>query len=180
MVQNLEQTVPNLISFVILFKLDKLLDSILIAKKIILSTHKQCDGDGLGSQLALYYALKSIQKEVRIVNVDETPRKYRFLKTDDIIEIFEKNPDLSLESDLCLIFDTNDERLLEPLFAKLKFSSKEIGFVDHHPLLIQGPQPTEPSWIAPESASTGEMAYNIIKALHIPLNEQIAKCLYTS
>ena len=81
------------------------------ADRILLSTHRQCDGDGLGAELALYYALKKMNKQVQIVNVDGTPRKYRFLGTEKIIALFQNNPVMDLSADLCLIFDTNDERL---------------------------------------------------------------------
>src|SRR4051812_12542312 len=58
-----------------------LIEQILAAQNIVLSTHTQPDGDGIGSQVALYWALKKIGKNVRIVNVDEIPRKYNFLNT---------------------------------------------------------------------------------------------------
>lgn len=150
------------------------------SQKIILSTHRQCDGDGLGAELALYYALKKINKDVRIVNVDSTPRKYRFLGSDKVISLFQNNPVMDLTADLCLIFDTNDERLLEPLFSGLKKSVKNILFIDHHPLLQKGPQPSADSYINTSAASTGELAYDIIKALSIPLDADIARALYTS
>jgi len=148
--------------------------------KIILSTHRQCDGDGLGAELALYYALKKINKDVRIVNVDSTPRKYRFLGSDKVISLFQNNPFIDLSADLCLIFDTNDERLLEPLFSGLKKSVTKIVFIDHHPLLQNGPQPSTESYIDIAAASTGELAYDLIKDLGIELDTSIARALYTS
>lgn len=148
--------------------------------KIILSTHRQCDGDGLGAELALYYALKKINKDVRIVNVDSTPRKYRFLGSDKVISLFQNNPFIDLSADLCLIFDTNDERLLEPLFSGLKKSVTKIVFIDHHPLLQNGPQPSTESYIDIAAASTGELAYDLIKDLSIELDTSIARALYTS
>ncbi|WP_413291596.1 DHH family phosphoesterase [Bdellovibrio sp. HCB337] len=150
------------------------------SQKIILSTHRQCDGDGLGAELALYYALKKIKKDVRIVNVDSTPRKYRFLGSDKVISLFQNNPVMDLTADLCLVFDTNDERLLEPLFSGLKKSVAQIVFIDHHPLLQNGPQPSAESYIDVTAASTGELAYDIIKALGIELDANIARALYTS
>lgn len=150
------------------------------AQKIILSTHRQCDGDGLGAELALYYALKKIKKDVRIVNVDSTPRKYRFLSSDKVISLFQNNPAMDLTADLCLIFDTNDERLLEPLFSGLKKGIPNIVFIDHHPLLQNGPQPSADSYIDITAASTGELAYGIIKDLGIELDASIARALYTS
>lgn len=155
-------------------------DLIKSSSKIILSTHRQCDGDGLGAELALYYALKKIGKEVRIVNVDSTPRKYRFLGSEKIIALFQNNPIIDLTAELCLIFDTNDERLLEPLFSGLKKSVGQIFFIDHHPLLQNGPQPSVGSYVDTTAASTGELAYKIIKELGIPLDKDIARALYTS
>ncbi len=150
------------------------------SKRIILSTHRQCDGDGLGSQLGLYFALRKINKSVQIINFDETPRKYKFLNPDAHIQYFTKNPNIDLSSDLCLVFDTNDERLLGDLYTALMKVCKQVLFVDHHPLLEQGPQPSLDSLIDISAASTGELTYRIIKALNIPLDTNIARCLYTS
>ncbi len=147
---------------------------------IILSTHRQCDGDGLGAQLAMFHALKKINKNVRVINVDSTPKKYRFLQPDKHIQYFESNPQVNCQADLCLIFDTNDERLLQPLCSELKKSCKEIAFIDHHPLLKQGPQPTAHSIVDTSAASTGEMTYNLIQELNIQMDADIALCLYTS
>jgi phosphoesterase RecJ-like protein len=158
----------------------KIIQRIERAQKIILSTHRQCDGDGLGAELAIYYALKKIGKDVRIVNVDGTPRKYKFLGSEKIIALFQNNPFLDLHADLCLIFDTNDERLLEPLYTGLKKHIPEIIFIDHHPLLQTGPRPSAESHIDIAAASTGEIAYRLIKELKIPLDVDIARALYTS
>jgi phosphoesterase RecJ-like protein len=155
-------------------------DLIQSSKKIIISTHRQCDGDGLGAELALFYALRKLNKQVRVVNVDATPRKYDFLKSQSEIEIFEQNSAMQLGADLCLILDTNDERMLEPLFSGLKSQVNKILFVDHHPLLQNGPRPSLDSHIEITAASTGELAYRIIKDLGISLDRQIARALYTS
>lgn len=160
--------------------MDKLVKLIQNSQNILLSTHRQCDGDGLGAELALYHALRSINKQVQVVNVDPTPRKYRFLKPDEHIRYFETNPEIKIQADLALVFDTNDERLLEPLFSKMKTSVKTIAFIDHHPILKNGPQPTISSFIDTQAASTGEIAYNLIQKLNIPMNHDIATCLYTS
>lgn len=150
------------------------------AQSIILSTHRQCDGDGLGAQMGLYFALKKIGKNVRIINVDATPKKYRFLEPDKHIQYFESNSQLPKSVDLTLIFDTNDERLLAPLFPHLKSISKTVAFLDHHPVLNKGPRPTAESWIDTSAASTGELSFKLIKTLGIPLDRDIARCIYTS
>lgn len=159
--------------------LKTLIEEIKKAKSIILSTHRQCDGDGLGAQLGLYHALKNTGKKVSIINVDATPKKYRFLQPDKYIQYYEENQQIP-EVDLVLIFDTNDERLVEPLFSEFKKKAKTVAFIDHHPLLKMGPQPSVESFIDITAASTGELSYKIIKLLELNLNRDSAMALYTS
>ncbi len=155
-------------------------NEILQANSILLTTHKQCDGDGLGAMLGLYHALKKSNKKVRVFTVDEVPSKYSFLKPDTYIEAYDKAHKLIGETDLCLIFDTNDKRLVEPFYSALEKKCKKILFIDHHPVLIQGPEPTAGSFIETRAASTGEISYFIIKDLGIHLDESISEALYTS
>ncbi len=150
------------------------------ANTLVLSTHKQCDGDGLGAELAMAFALKKLKKDVHVINVDQTPRKYRFLSPEKHIQIYLNDLKIPDEIDLTLIFDTNDRRIVEPLFSEIEKRSKAIAFVDHHPVLTSGPTPSTDSWIQVQAASTGEMAYELIKALNVPLDTQIAEALYTS
>lgn len=148
---------------------------------IILSTHRQCDGDGLGSELAVYWALKKLNKDVRVINFDRTPKKYKYLQPDEHIIYFnEQQIPLNLTSDLTLIFDTNDYRLLDKLYPELVTQSKQIVFIDHHPVLKNGPSPTPTSVIDVKAASTGEMAFRLIQELGVALDKNIAMCLYTS
>lgn len=150
------------------------------AGRILLTTHRQCDGDGLGSQLALYHGLKKLGKDVRALNVDKPPKKYEFLDTPKYLECFDQ-PHAPIEAtDLALVFDTNDFRLIEPLYSELKVKCKEILFIDHHPVLNDGPSPTSGSFINTRAASTGEITFFILKQLAIPLDEKIARALYTS
>jgi bifunctional oligoribonuclease and PAP phosphatase NrnA len=150
------------------------------AQSIVLTTHKQCDGDGLGALLGVYHALKSINKNVRALNVDATPPKYHFLEPDKHIQYFDAQHASLEPTDLTLIFDTNDKRLVSPLYESLEKVSKKILFIDHHPILQTGPEPTPGSIIDTTAASTGELAYQLISALNIPMNRDIARALYTS
>lgn len=147
------------------------------AKKIILTTHKNCDADGMGSELALYFALKQIGKDVRVIHFEAVHPRYQFLDSKKVVEVYK--PDSSLTPDLIIAFDTNDNRLIEPLYTEHKSHSKVL-FLDHHQILKSGPQPTEGSVIDSASASTGEMTYKLIQALEIKLNADIAYALYTS
>jgi phosphoesterase RecJ-like protein len=151
------------------------------SQTIILSTHRQCDGDGLGSELAVYWALKKLNKDVRVINFDRTPKKYKYLQPDEHITYFnEQKTPLNMASDLTLIFDTNDYRLLDKLYPEIVAQSKQIVFIDHHPVLKNGPSPTPTSVIDVKAASTGEMAFRLIQELGVELDVNIAKCIYTS
>src|SRR4051812_35160546 len=108
-----------------------LIEKIKSAQSVILSTHTQPDGDGIGSQLGLYWALKKIGKQVRIVNVDDIPKKYDFLDPHKIIETQKSLKAPLGHADMTLIFDTNDPELLLDLWPSLQKASKQIVFVDH-------------------------------------------------
>lgn len=159
---------------------DSLVRRVRAAQSIVLSTHKQCDGDGLGALLALYHGLRKSGKQVRVILVDGVPKKYQFLEPERHLEIYENLQNPLGPTDLSLIFDTNDRRLVEPLYSELQKQCKEILFVDHHPVLNQGPEPTPGSYIETRAASTGEISYFILLGLGIRMDERIAQALYTS
>lgn len=150
------------------------------SQTILLSTHKEPDGDGLGAQIGLYYALKKMGKNVRILNVDASAQKYDFLIPKNMIQVYQGPHDKVEKTDIALILDTNDKRLLDTLFVKLEVNCTHIAFIDHHPVLINGPKPSDLSVIDVKAASTGEIAFELIKILKVPLDKNIAEALYTS
>jgi phosphoesterase RecJ-like protein len=158
--------------------LDVLVHQLKSATSVVLSTHRHCDGDGLGAQLALFYGLRQLGKQVWILNPDVPPKKYAFLQTDRLVQVFDGSP--PPPADLALIFDTNDRRLVEPLIGPLEHSCKQVLFVDHHPILQNGPAPSKGSVIDISAASTGEIAFRLLQALGIQMNAEIARALYTS
>ena len=46
---------------------------------ITLLCHRRPDGDTVGSAFALYYALRQLGKEVRVLCADPLPQQYRYL-----------------------------------------------------------------------------------------------------
>lgn len=152
---------------------------VLAAENVILTTHRHCDGDGLGAEISVYHALCALGKSVRILHLDPPPKKYGFLKATHLIEIYQGAERFSAR-DVAIVFDTNDERLVEPLYSAFKEAQVQTIFIDHHPPLRHGPKATPGSWIDANYASTGEMAYHFIKALGVELNTDMARALYTS
>lgn len=147
---------------------------------IIITTHQNPDGDGIGSQIALGYCLKKIGKEVILVNQDRTPNHFRFMEQYEKIKSINEIMDPPNKA-LVIMVDLNDidssgqeiRNLLTPL------QEKEIFFLNHHT-----PKYFEPdcSYIVFESASsTGEIIYRFItEDLKIPLDKATAECIYTA
>jgi phosphoesterase RecJ-like protein len=165
--------------------LDRLLELLRRSALISVTTHRDCDGDGVGAMLAYYHALLSLGVKTRILSVDEIPVKYAFLPGYQNIQVF--NPQIPpIPGDLLIAFDTNDSRRIEPLASWALQSQPgtndkgQLVFIDHHPVLEKGPHPGHSSFINTQAASTGEMTFDLIKSMRIPLNSSIAQCLYTS
>lgn len=148
--------------------------------RVILSTHRHCDGDGLGAQIALLHGLKKLGIDMRVVNVDFPAKKYSFLGTHRWVEVFQSGSTVLDGVQLALLLDTNDGRLVEPLYSELQKRDIETLFIDHHPVLEKGPSPTRGSVIDISAASTGELCYNLLKELGVELDADIARALYTS
>ena len=114
---------------------EKLKSKIDKSKKILLSTHRNPDGDGLGSEIAFYYYLKKLGKECRIINISSMNDNYKFLDPDHIVESYdsEKHSDWILNSDLVLIFDIGDYKRLGEIY-KISLNGDNFKIsIDHHP-----------------------------------------------
>ena len=53
--------------------LDEILRAIASRQRFVLSSHARPDGDSIGSQLAMAYALQALGKQVTVVNKDAAP-----------------------------------------------------------------------------------------------------------
>jgi phosphoesterase RecJ-like protein len=154
-----------------------LLDS---AKTIWLSTHKNADGDGLGAEIALYHALKSLNYCVKIIHNDAAPLRYHFLISGiEIIDANKVDKNYFENGDLAFIFDTHDPKLCSPLFDFLQEAGCKTAFIDHH-VVLEKKIENVIYYINENASCTGEITLDLIKQLKIPLTETIASCLYTS
>ena len=55
-------------------------------ESFVILSHVRPDGDAIGSQLALAFALEAAGKKVRVINEDGLPDNLRFLPGSDRIE----------------------------------------------------------------------------------------------
>lgn len=148
---------------------------------VVLTTHINPDGDGLGSQLALAEAFRSHGVAVRIVNHDGVPAPYRFLDADEsVLERYDPDRHDALIADArwIVVIDTNQLSRLGRMEAAVAASPAAKAIIDHHP---------DPGSFAAmtvvdtEASSTGEIVFGLLDAAgQLPLSTAAANALYTA
>lgn len=158
----------------------ELIEFITQQNSFILSTHKNSDGDGIGSAIALYWALKQKNKRAAFYHVDAIPNRYHFLLENTESHFFNtenSNQDL-LNAEALVITDTNQGTLCDPLYTHFKNLNKKIIFIDHHiPSITKNKN--EMYYVRTNASSTGEVIYDVLKSLNVEMTTPIATALYT-
>ncbi len=105
------------------------------SKRILLTTHENPDGDGLGSERGIYYHLKEIGKDARIINCSIHPDVYDFLNEDNIFEYYDPpfHDSWIKAVDLVMIFDVGDFARTRAIARLVKKYNLETINIDHHP-----------------------------------------------
>jgi len=134
--------------------------------------HIRPDGDCIGSQLALAYALLNEGKTVACWNQDTIPEKYRFLNADSLME----KPKRGEKFDCVISLDcANYERLGR--VGECINDRKILINIDHHE---SNPRYGDVNWVSPREPSTGELLYRMFKIARWPVNKAMADCLFTA
>lgn len=137
------------------------------ADKILVLTHRNPDGDTLGSGFALMRALRQLGKRARLLNADPINEKYAHL--------YEGLDDDSFEEEFIVSVDVAEKKLLGDAFME-KYADRVDLSIDHHGA---GKLFAKKTYVEPESASACEILYEIIKALGVKIDKGIADCIYT-
>lgn len=139
------------------------------ATRIVLSTHENSDGDGLGSEVAMFSVLRQLGKDVCIINPTNIPKNYQFLPylSDALIfdERSSEHRQLLEQADLFMLLDTNHigrTRAIKPIVLERQKRGQKVVCIDHH----LHPEEFADAMVCLSYASaTGELAYELIKAL---------------
>lgn len=138
---------------------------------VLISVHRNPDGDALGAQLALMLALEKTGKAVVAHNLDPVPEIYRFLphagriKTGRVVEG---------RYDAFVVLDAEPSRT--GLFSA-EIPAERLINIDHH---VTNTAEWPLTWLEPDAAATGVMIYKLIDHMQIPMDRDMALCLYTS
>ena len=147
------------------------------SKTIVITTHVSPDADGIGSQIALSIALKSLNKNVFCINQEELLPRYQYLDKDKIVVGFDRKKLKIKTIDLFIIVDANSVNRIGPDLKELSQNANELLFIDHHPA------PREflaLHYIDVSKAATGEIVAELIQTLGVQFTYQMALALYTS
>ena len=137
--------------------------------RFLITSHARPDGDSIGSQLAMAHALDLLGKQVRLVNADPAPEHYLEFPGVDRIEIAsEATVD---DVDAVIVMESGD-------FARTGVKGIEGRFtinIDHH----QGnSRYGNINWLDESAAACGELVFELIRSLGVPLTLDIATHIY--
>ena len=111
-------------------EIDKIIQS---SNRIVLSTHEKPDADGLGSAIAFFYYLKTVNKDVRIIQPSKFPKDCEMINPDNIVDTFCKNDISWIESsDLLILFDVGHYKRSKEVSKIAINNNIDIISIDHH------------------------------------------------
>jgi bifunctional oligoribonuclease and PAP phosphatase NrnA len=150
-------------------------------KNIIIVTHKNPDGDAVGSSLGLYNFLDKYHK-VTVITPNEYPEFLKWLPGNDKVKIYEGNvkkcKQIIEKSDIVFCLDFNSLNRIGELGDAIDNHKAFKIIIDHHP---QPEKFADITYSDIKACSTAQMIYNFIELLgkEEDLNKNIAECLYT-
>jgi phosphoesterase RecJ-like protein len=146
----------------------RIVDAIRTRQRFVLSSHSRPDGDSIGSQLAMAYALKALGKDAVAINADAAPPPLMAFPGVPDIRIA---PRVEGDFDAAIIMECGD-------LGRTGVAGLERFFVvniDHHP---GNTGYGDINWFDAGAAACGEMVFDLVKALGVPLSIEIATHIY--
>lgn len=154
--------------------LRKVVESLRKNKKFVITSHRNPEGDALGSELAFFRLLRKIGKEALMVNADPVPYSYSFLP--DIEKIVKYKKGLAaLDFDCFVTLDCSGMNRCGEV-GNIGMGSDMVINIDHH---ISNEKFGDINWVKPAASSCSEMVYELYKEMNVPLDKSSALQLYT-
>jgi bifunctional oligoribonuclease and PAP phosphatase NrnA len=137
-------------------------------QRFVISSHSRPDGDSIGSQLAMAYALRALGKDVEVVNQDAAPSALMAFPGVRSILVADR---VEGQFDAAIIMECSE----------LKRTGVEglgqyfVINIDHHP---GNANYGAINWFEAGAAACAEMVFDVIRALDVPLSLEIATHIY--
>ena len=165
----------------ILIDFNKVKSLISKADRILLSTHENPDGDGLGCCAAMYFHLRESGKDCRIILCSRMPSEYSFLNSEQIFEVHElvQHQDWIKNVNLVIVFDVGNIKRLKTILSEINSHTLPTLNIDHHP--HEGDNLFTYNLVDINAAATGEMLYNYLKLARTgKFPKEICEGIYTA
>ena len=145
-----------------------IVDAIHQKQRFVVSSHSRPDGDSIGSQLAFAYAVRALGKDVTVVNRDAAPPPLMAFPGVPSILIADS---ISGDFDAAVIMECGD--IARPGVAGL--DNYFVINIDHHP---GNTGYGAINWFDSSAAACGEMVFDLVNALGVPMSLEIATHIY--
>lgn len=164
------------------FNIEAVQELLAAPRDIVIFSHRNPDGDAVGSSLGLLHYLRSRGHQVRIVLPSDYPDFLSFLPQSGEIIIFDDEEDDARraieQAELFFLLDFNSFDRIDKVAAGLDKDTRPRVMIDHHLF----PEPiADHAFSKPEASSTCEMVYEFIeRSGHAgTVTKDVADCLFT-
>ncbi len=147
-------------------------EAIRTGQTFLISSHTNPEGDAIGSVLALSLGLKSLGKEVEVLNQDPVPEMLMFLPgVEDIVPQVRS----STRFDVAFVLDCGSQDRLGNTVQGVNQAGKIIN-IDHH---TGNSHFGHFNLVDPAASSTAEIIYDLFRAIPIEFTKPVAENIYT-
>src|SRR5690242_7282140 len=143
--------------------------------RVALTTHVNADGDGVGSEVALWHLLKARGLQPGIANATGIPERLDFLVPDGADQSDRAGKEIA-RADLIVVLDISDLGRIGDLAGAVRERRVPVICIDHH--VSQGTLPEGPRLVAPEATATAELVFDLATALAWDVTADAARALY--
>jgi len=149
------------------------------AEHFVLTTHVNPDGDGLGSEVAMYNCLLMMKKRPRIINTSPIPKQYLFLNEDNVIEVYDPavHDELIKKTDVIMVLDISVSKRLDRMKDVVLASPARRICIDHH---LDNDGIGHYNCVDEKAPATAELIFNFISYFKQKINYKMARAMYTS
>jgi bifunctional oligoribonuclease and PAP phosphatase NrnA len=157
----------------------KLTERLVPGARVVLTTHVNADGDGVGSEVALWHLLRARGLHPVIANPTPYPDRFRFLL--DGAEGAEQSARAAREigrADLVLVCDISDLERIGHLGQHVRARGVPVACIDHH--ASNGTLPDGPRLVDPAASATGELVYDLARVSGWDVTPAVAQALYVA
>ena len=152
--------------------MEPIIEQINHSSHLLIASHAEPDGDAVGSLIALGLAIGRLNIKATLYNESPIPAVYRFLPS---VERIVRHIKKVNTYDTAIILDCGDLTRIGDVSSTVSRIPFIIN-VDHH---ISNTGFGNFQLIDTGACSTAEIVYRLIKDLTVPLDKDIATCLYT-